>query len=98
MKVFVISLKTATQRRNAIAKGLGAAGVEFSFYDAIDGRAMDIGNLKSYRREKRLAKYGLDLTPGELGACLSHYGVISDAFRSSTQRALFLEDDAIIPP
>src|SRR5579864_6780372 len=97
MQVRVINLRHSTERRQSMARQLAAAGIDFSFFEGTDGRALTSHDRERYARATRLRKYGVDLTPGEIGAYLSHYGVIAQAFETGTPRVLVLEDDAIVP-
>ena len=38
MKIFIVSLKDATQRRPNITKRMKDLGLPFEFFDAVDGR------------------------------------------------------------
>ena len=65
MKVFVISLKRSTERRAAIVERMTQAGVNFEFFDAVDGQ--EKGFLYSDRADPEMTfkRKGYHLQPGE---------------------------------
>ena len=91
---FVISLKDETARRSAIAEHLKQRGFDFEFFDATDGRQMDVLAHPGYNKTKRRAAHGRDLKPGELGCLLSHRGIYKEILKRDLDVALILEDDA----
>ena len=92
--VFVISLQEETARREAIADHLKNRGFEFQFFDAIDGRQMNVLEHPDYDAKKRRAAHGRDLKPGELGCFLSHRGIYEEIVKQDLGFALIVEDDA----
>lgn len=92
--VFVISLPEETARRDAIAAHLKERSLDFEFFDAIDGRQMDVLAYPAYNKTKRRAAHGRDLKPGELGCMLSHRGIYQKLVDDGLDYALVLEDDA----
>ena len=99
MKTFVINLARATDRRVHMARQFEALGAtEVEFFEAVDGRALDLDNAPLYDRQKRLDLYGIDLTPGEIGCYLSHYQVLRRIQNEGLERALVLEDDVVLHP
>jgi glycosyl transferase family 25 len=93
-QVFVISLKSSTDRRARIQNELEALGFAFRFVDGIDLRNTDIRNHSDYDGERRRLYFGRDLEPGELGCLLSHREVYRIMVNENIPRALVLEDDA----
>ncbi|MEZ5815292.1 MAG: glycosyltransferase family 25 protein [Alphaproteobacteria bacterium] len=91
---FVISLKEETARREAISAHLKERGFEFEFFDAVDGRQMDVLKHPDYDATKRRAAHGRDLKPGELGCLLSHRNIYEEIVKRNLDIALILEDDA----
>lgn len=94
LPVFVISLKDETARREAIATHLKERGLECTFFDAIDGRQMDVLAYPDYQASKRRAAHGRDLKPGELGCLLSHRAAYQKIIDENLDHALLIEDDA----
>lgn len=97
MKICVISLKRSPERRENIKKQLDALGLEFEFFDAVDGRAEPPHPLFSnYNYAKRLwLTSGKLPSRGELGCYASHY-LIWQKCVSSEKPILVIEDDASI--
>ena len=95
---FVISLKEETERRKAIAAHLKERSFECTFFDAIDGRKMDVHTHPAYNSKKRRASHGLDLLPGELGCLLSHQAIYQKIIDDNLDYAFVLEDDARLAP
>lgn len=72
--IFVINLKKSTDRREKIKEEFRTKGIDFTFFDAIDGRESPHFIYDDYDLKKRLwltsGKYPL---LGELGCYASHY-------------------------
>jgi len=94
LPVFVISLESESARRNMIAAHLAERGLDFSFFNAVDGRAMDVLAHPDYDSTRRRRAHGRDLKPGELGCLLSHRAVYQHIVDQGLPFALILEDDA----
>ncbi|MCB1650845.1 MAG: glycosyltransferase family 25 protein [Alphaproteobacteria bacterium] len=92
--VLIISLEDETARRAAIAAHLKERGFEPEFFDAIDGRQMDVLKHPGYDSKQRRAAHGRDLKPGELGCLLSHRAAYEEIIKRGWPCALLLEDDA----
>ena len=91
--IIVISLGRVAERRAAMQREL--AGFDFEFFEAVDGNALD-ESLYRHRMQTewwRLMR-GRQLSPGEIGCFLSHYGVWQRIVETGTPFALILEDDA----
>lgn len=66
----------------------------FEFFDATDGRQMDVTSHPDYDAKTRRAAHGRDLKPGELGCLLSHRAFYQYMIDHNIKHALLLEDDA----
>ncbi|WP_344963445.1 glycosyltransferase family 25 protein [Oceanisphaera sediminis] len=98
MPVFVISLKRSQERRDYIASQLQAQGIDFSFFDAIDGSDKSNPLLKRYNYTKRLwLTSGKMPTNGEIGCYASHYSLWQKCV-DMNQPLVVVEDDAKICP
>lgn len=84
---FVISLK-GSPRRSVIAAALNKLGISFQFFDAIDGRALP-PDVLAYIHES-------SLSPPEIGCALSHMAIYKRMVSLDIDRAVILEDDAIV--
>lgn len=91
-EVLVISLTSDVARRTAIEAELRHKGVDFTFFDAVNGYAL-AGYPAGYDRKTRLRQFGFDMRPGEFGCFLSHKA-IWEYVLASQQTVLVLEDDA----
>lgn len=98
MKVFVISLKEAQSRRAAMRAQIEALGLGFEFFDAVDGRGFDVPSHPAYDAWRRRAFFGKDMTGGEIGCLLSHRGIYEKMVAENIEKAVVLEDDAILYP
>lgn len=98
MRIFVISLKDSSARRAAISGALAGLGLDFEFFDAVDGRGFDLSALPEYDGFRRRLFFGRDLTPAEMGCTLSHRAVMRKMVDEDIPRALILEDDALLSP
>ena len=93
-KISVISLPSAHDRRDRIKNSIPNS-LEFSFFDAVDGKDFSeyyqVGELKLYR--------GIDskLSNGEFGCLASHLSLINDLISSNAEKMIILEDDVSIP-
>jgi GR25 family glycosyltransferase involved in LPS biosynthesis len=85
---YIINMADSTKRWNQISKHLDNIGINYSRFDAIDGRK--IGN--QYDEYISLAK---PIIPeGVIGCALSHFMVAKEHFANNDNAALILEDDA----
>ncbi|MGI5172155.1 glycosyltransferase family 25 protein [Treponema sp. OMZ 840] len=93
--VFVISLKSASERRSFIQNQLKKLNFDFEFFDAFIGK--DYASDPAYYNEKKALKAeGRKLRAGEVGCALSHNAVYRLIAEKKLPYALILEDDAII--
>lgn len=96
IKTYVISLSDEKKRRSVLTKRLKEANQPFIFFNAIDGRAVDLKTDPSYSGIKRRLYFGKDLTSPELGILFSNREVLKDIIKNNHQRAIVFEDDVII--
>jgi glycosyl transferase, family 25 len=92
MKIFVISLTRALDRREHITRRLSELGVAFEFFDAIDGGTSNHPVLARYDHALRLKKIGYGMRPGEIGVYASHYLLWQWCAENNTP-CIVLEDD-----
>lgn len=96
LRVFVISLKRATERRAIIGRSLDLLGVRFEFFDAVDGRALtgaDLARTDLHRARRRMRRA---MTLGEVGCALSHALLYDKIVRDRIANCIVLEDDALV--
>ncbi len=95
---FVISLPDEQKRRAFMADHLQERGIEFEWFNAVDGRKMDVLAHPAYDKARRRACHGRDLKPGELGCLLSHQAVYQKIIDDNLDYAFILEDDVQLHP
>ncbi|GAB4564175.1 MAG: glycosyltransferase family 25 protein [Geothermobacteraceae bacterium] len=95
-RIFVITLPHAVERQETIRSRLGELGLDFEFIEGVDGRKLDLGAHPNYAPLKRRLFYGRDLSGGEFGCILAHRRVYEHMVNLKIERALVLEDDAIL--
>ena len=89
MKLFVISLPDAAERRERAAIQLADAGITFEFFDAMRGeQAMAEGHFERCDDDEWLLNTGREVTPAEIGCFASH--------RSMWQRCVELGEPIMI--
>ena len=99
MRIFVISLKDAVQRRASIVAQLSSMGLEFEFQDAIYGKNLSSEEVQKLVDQRIAYRYeGFQLTPGEIGCALSHLAVYKRIIDEKIPYALIFEDDVVVCP
>ena len=93
---FVISLPYEALRRKSIVNKLTEVPGTFEFFDAIDGKKINLLKHKDYQGLKRRLCYGKDLTRGELGCYFSHRAVLEKIVKKRIPISLVLEDDVVL--
>jgi glycosyl transferase, family 25 len=94
MHCYVINLEKDAERRASITQQLNSLGIEFSLFNAVDGRQLSEDALiGQYAKTRAIAEYR-EMTAGEIGCALSHIGVYKEMLRVDRKYALVLEDDA----
>lgn len=95
--VYVISLARSEERRMLMRNQLTKLGVIFSFFDGVDGHKMTKEALSAAAPGGGTNYCGL-MTPGEIGAALSHLAVIRTIAEGDQSFAAVVEDDVFIAP
>lgn len=90
--VHVISLAHSHERRAFMQGQLDSLGISFRFFDAIDGSKMSDSQLMTAAPKGGVEYCGL-LTPGEIGAALSHLAIIREIAEGEHSYAAVIEDD-----
>lgn len=92
--VFVISLKRAADRRASCRRALNRIGLDFEFFDAIEGARLGDDELEAaYDAEKNARQYKRPLSRPEIGCYLSHYTLWRRIVDRNLEGAVILEDD-----
>jgi glycosyl transferase, family 25 len=97
LKIYVINLKDSTKRRKLMERQLQRLRLEYEIVDGINGHHLDDEQLSACCDLESLRKHPDWLTPGAVGAALSHRLVWTHIARSSCQSALVVEDDVLLP-
>ncbi len=96
MKVYVISLRRATERRAYMQKQLTLLGLEYEIVDAVDYQEMTPAEYAEFVDPAAVAANPY-LTNGVLACALSHAKVSRLIAASNAKMGLVLEDDARLP-
>ncbi len=96
--VVVISLVDALERRRQVQSDFEAAGVEFRFFDAVNGKSLNDAELASYNPGTKSAGFKRPLSLPEIGCYLSHYRIWQSICQTKTAWAIVFEDDVEIGP
>ena len=94
MRTFIISLPEARERQTSMQEVMDALGLEFEFFNAVDGRDFDVPNHPAHATIKRRLFFGRDLKGGEMGVLLSNRAIYQKIVDEDIEIALVLEDDA----
>lgn len=97
MKIVVVSLERAAERRRQIVAGLEALGLDFEIYPAIDGRNLTLEHealidVSGFRR------HGRSIRMGSVANWLSQRNVLIDFVENGSGMLAMLEDDATFSP
>lgn len=107
LKFYVISLVRQQERRQKMAQMLDSFGVDYEFFDAVDGRNLseedaklcDLGDQHILTmRGGRRALVEDALSPSEVGCALSHLKLYQHILDQGDEQAVILEDDTKILP
>jgi glycosyl transferase family 25 len=96
MRTFVINLKQSQDRRAHIAAQLDSLGVQYEFFEAIEG-PFGITFFSSYDERRYLANTGRVASPTE-AACFASHASLWKRCAASGAPIVVLEDDAAISP
>jgi glycosyl transferase, family 25 len=96
MKIYVISLPSAQERRLFMDRQLRSLGLEYELIDAINGSVLTEDQEEMVDRDWRQRRSGGVLSPGSIGCSLSHAFVYKKILNEGVERAIILEDDAVL--
>lgn len=86
MKIYVLTLKGETERRENVIKEFQKIGIKPTFFEGIDGRKLSKAELKKLCINEAM-------TPGEIGCAESHLRIIRDFIKTEENSAFIFEDD-----
>ena len=96
---FVISLSDCINRRRRISRSLSDIGLQFEFFDAVDGRnGLDEESERQIDRDASRRLEGRILSNAEFACALSHINVYRKIIADTIPYALILEDDITARP
>lgn len=95
IKVVILSMESARDRREAIAGRLGRLGVDFDFYCPPLVSDSDLRNPEIYCEEVARSNTGLPMSRQEVSCALGHLGIYAD-YLEHVDGLVVLEDDAIV--
>lgn len=99
MKVFVINLAQAHDRRVFMEKQLAALNIDAEFFPAVDGRLLPEDEVKRVSDRRWFRRYvGREMTRSDMGCSLSHIYLYRKMVDENITCALILEDDAWLTP
>jgi len=98
MRIYVINLARATERRRKMQAQADALGVHLDFIEAVDGKTITDADrrLVDHTRRRRITPY--PLTDNEIGCWLSHCRAMQLLIESGDKMAMIAEDDAKLAP
>lgn len=74
------------------------AGLDYHFFDAVNGKALSEDKLNAYCDREAIEKNPQWLTPGAIGCALSHHALYEAIASGDAEWTLIAEDDIIVPP
>ncbi len=96
IKIYVINLKTSTQRRMAMEEQIKGLQADSEIIEAVDGTSLSKEKIEKYFDieffNNRKSYYSL----GMVGCTLSHYLLYKKIVKEKIPFALILEDDMVI--
>lgn len=91
-KIFVVSLRNATERRRSFETVNAGASQPWAFFDAHETLHPDL----DYDEDNAIIAKGRPLTRGEIGCYSSHYTLWKQLADDDVDQYLVLEDDVIV--
>jgi glycosyl transferase family 25 len=96
--VVVISLARSADRRAAMRDNLDRLGIAYTFFDAIDGRAMSADDLAAIAPRPYVGQSSRPLSQGEIGCAASFRAVLIGFLDGIDPFVCIAEDDANFAP
>lgn len=98
MRILVINLARATDRRQKMTEQLESLGLPFEFLEATDGRCLTEADraLVDHERRKSISPY--PLSDNETGCWISHRRAMENLLASNDSMLTIVEDDSILFP
>jgi glycosyl transferase family 25 len=93
MKIYVINLETAAERRERMESLLGGLRLDYEIVRAVLGAALSAEDRRQFEHHETMS-----LSPGELGCLLSHVKCWRRFLESPDETAIICEDDIRFSP
>jgi glycosyl transferase family 25 len=93
IEIYIISLKDSTGRRVNIEEQFRVMGINFLWFDAVDGRKQQHPLFERYNEAKRMLYRGKNMVGGQLGCFASHF-LLWEKCVELNKPIIILEDDA----
>ncbi|PSU70220.1 epitope biosynthesis protein [Photobacterium phosphoreum] len=97
IRIFVINMASSTIRKENISKQLNCLDLNFSIFNAVNGKESDHPLFAMYDDNLSQTYRGKSLSKGQLGCYASHYLLWQKCIELN-QPIIILEDDALIYP
>ena len=97
MKIVVINLDRAAERRRRVAAALDELGLVFRLFRAVDGRRLT-PEQEALIDYDALARQGWPMRTGALGNWISHRAILADMVENGPETMAILEDDIELSP
>ncbi len=95
IQAYVINLKDSAQRREAVAASARKAGVAVRFVEAVDGRALALGEWRGFDRTGFILRHGRTPLGAEYGCYMSHLRALDRIVADGADYAVIAEDDVV---
>jgi len=93
LSIYVINLKKDTERRKKMEDQLNKYNLNFEIIDAVNGKDLDIEQLK---KDNIIKVTDTQYKNGEYGCYLSHYNIWKKFSETNKKFALIFEDDVVL--
>ena len=93
--VRIVSLQSASTRREHCVETFGRLGIPFTFFDAIDGRQMSSDEVAAMSPRRYDLQFGRELSRGEIGCAASFRSVFGEIAKGNDEFVAVFEDDAV---
>ena len=93
LSILVINLKKSEERRQYMDNILKPLGIQYEFFNAIDGRHLRTIDQELYDEKRAKKCANCPMTPGEIGCAFSHIRIYEKMVKENIPEMLVLEDD-----
>lgn len=97
MRTYVINLAESHRRRELMVQQLDRLGVDYEVVPAVNGHRLAEAEIAALCEMSSIRSYPDWLTPGAIGAALSHRQALSRLVEEGQRCGLILEDDVVLP-